>query len=88
MWAAADDMSTAADSVTGVLLQYGVLGVFALLALWFFLTVYKREVARADRAEEALSELNLQVRDKVIPALTDTVRVNAELQELLRERRR
>lgn len=87
MWAASDP-NDVAGSVTGVFIQFGVLGAFALLALWFFMTVYKREVDRADRAEEALAQLNAQVRDKVIPALTDTVRVNAELQELLRDLRR
>lgn len=87
MWAASDPTDATA-SVTGVFLQFGVLGAFALLALWFFLTVYKREVERADRAEVALAALNSDVREKVIPALTDTIRVNAELQELLREKRR
>lgn len=87
MLSAADPTDLTA-SVTGVFLQFGILGAFALLALWFFLSVYKREVERADRAEEALAELNSDVRDKVIPALTDTIRVNAELQELLRRERR
>lgn len=73
--------------VAGVFLQFGVLGAIALLALWFFLVVYKREVARADRAEQALATLNFDVRDKVLPALIDTIRVNQELKELLREKR-
>lgn len=85
---AASDATDVGSSITGVFLQFGVLGAFALLALWFFLTVYKREVARADRAEAALAVLNSDVRDKVIPALTDTIRMNTELKELLREQRR
>jgi len=81
--------SIAADTgITGVFLQFGVLGAFALLALWFFLTVYKREVSRADAAEAALAVLNADLRDKVIPALHDTIRVNQELKEILREQRR
>lgn len=78
----------ATNSVAAIFLQFGVLGAFALLALWFFLTVYKREVARADRAEAALAVLNTDVRDKVIPALTDTIRMNTELKELLRDQRK
>lgn len=66
----------------------GALVVLAAFGLWFFLVVYKREVARADKAEAALAALNSDVRDKVIPALTDTLRVNIELRELLREQRR
>lgn len=82
-------ITAAADSgITGVFLQFGVLGAFSLLALWFFLTVYKREVARADAAERALAALNSDVRDKILPALLDTIRVNQELKEILREQRR
>lgn len=74
--------------ITGVFLQFGVLGAFSLLALWFFLIVYKREVSRADNAERALAALNSDVRDKILPALLDTIRVNQELKEVLREQRR
>lgn len=74
--------------ITGVFLQFGVLGALSLLALWFFLTVYRREVSRADAAEAALALLNADLREKVIPALHDTIRVNNELKEILRAQRR
>jgi hypothetical protein len=84
---ATSDSTDVTASVTGIFLQFGVLGAFALLALWFFFTVYRREVERADRAEAALAALNSDLREKVMPALLDSVRVNTELQQLLREKR-
>lgn len=68
----------ASSSVVAVFLQFGVLGAFALVALWFFLRVYKRESDRADRAEAGKSDLEREVRDKVIPALTDATRAATE----------
>jgi hypothetical protein len=88
MFTTSADPTDVGNSIAGVILQFGVLGALVLLAIYFFFIVYKREVERADRAEAALAALNSDVRDKVMPALIDTVRVNAELQDLLRERRR
>lgn len=66
------------SSVVAVFLQFGVLGAFALVSLWFFLRVYKRESDRADRAEAAKSELEREVRGLVIPALTEANRASTE----------
>lgn len=76
-----------AGEITGVFLQYGVLGAFALFGLWFFRTVYKRETERADRAEAALAELNRDVREKVIPVLTEAARAAADAAIVLRDAR-
>ena len=88
IWRAASDATDIGSSVTGTFIQFGVLGAFALVALWFFYRVYTREVDRADKAEQALAELNHDVRAMVIPALTDTIRVNEEMKDILREIRR
>lgn len=76
-----------AGDVTAVFLQYGVLGAFALFGLWFFRTVYKRETERADRAEAALAVLNQDVREKVIPVLTEAARAVADATIALRDAR-
>lgn len=68
-------------------LQYGVLGAVALLGLWFVLTAYRREVNRADSAEKGLAELNREVREKVIPALTEATTALVECARTLRDRR-
>lgn len=78
---------TPAEGVTSTFLQFGVLGAVALLGLWFVLTAYRREVARGDTAEKALAELNREMRDKVIPALTEATRALAEYAQSLRDRR-
>jgi hypothetical protein len=75
--------------VTGIFLQYGVLGVFALFGLYFFRIVYKRETERADRAEVQLAELNRDIRERIIPVLTEANRLVAEATALaLREGRK
>jgi hypothetical protein len=76
---------TMGTDVTAVFLQYGVLGAFAIIALAFFRTVYRRETQRADRAEAALSELNRDIREKVIPVLTEANRTVADAAILLRD---
>jgi hypothetical protein len=38
--------------------QYGALGVLSAIGIWLI----RREAARADRAEKALSELNIEFR--------------------------
>lgn len=75
------------DAVTATFLQFGVLGAFALVSLGFYLSVYKRETARADRAEQRLEELHRDMRDKVIPVLTDATRTLADVTSTLRDRR-
>lgn len=74
-------------AVTAVFLQYGVLGAFALFGLWFFRTVYRRESDRADRAEAALAELNREVRNQVIPVLTEAARAAADATIVMRDAR-
>lgn len=75
------------SDLANVFLQYGALGAFAIIALVFFRTVYRRETERADRAEAALAQLNLDVREKVIPVLTEANRLVAEATALAREGR-
>ena len=77
----------AAGSITATFLQFGVLGAVALLGLWFVLTAYRREVARGDAAEKSLAELNREMRDKIIPALTEATGALVECAHILRDRR-
>lgn len=82
--------ANAADPTAGItstFLQFGVLGAVALLGLWFVLTTYRREVNRADAADKALAELNREMRDKVIPALTEATGALVECARILRDRR-
>lgn len=60
--------ATALDPTTG-LLQYGVLGIFAVILLVLSKTLIRREQERADRLDAEVNRLNSLIQDKTIPAL-------------------
>lgn len=67
------------EPVTGVLIQYGAVGVVALLALAAVRVLYTRlsatidrETGRADRLEEELRKLNEAVRGEYITTITQS----------------
>lgn len=71
-----------------VLGQYGVLGVFAVLLVWFAKFMISRETARADRLEAEVVRLNNTIQEKVIPALLSATGAVAESTEMLRDLQR
>lgn len=77
-----------------VLLQYGAVGLIALLALVAVRELFKQKVAahdydrqRADRLEEELRNLNQSMQERVVPALEASSRAMQEAAAVLRERR-
>lgn len=78
-WLAAD----ASGVNLGVLAQYGVLGVFATMLVWFARGAHQRERDRADRLEEENKRLNGIIQDRVIPVLSAATRAAEESGELL-----
>lgn len=69
-------MISADDPVTGILVQYGAVGVIALLGIMVSRVLYNRltqaldrETARADRLEAELSKLNETVRTEYVTTL-------------------
>jgi len=67
----------AVPSPQDVLLQYGALGVLSLILIYAVnklfqqqVKAHERDIARADRAEEQLKELNKLVREQIIVELT------------------
>lgn len=71
-----------------VLSQYGVLGVFAVLLVWFARLMITRETARADRLEAEVVRLNNIIQEKVIPALMSATGSVEESTEMLRDLQR
>lgn len=73
-----------ADPTTGVLLQYGAVGVIAILGVIVSRVLFSRlsqaldrEVARADRLEEELRKLNEAIRTQYVTTLaTATYAIN------------
>jgi DNA integrity scanning protein DisA with diadenylate cyclase activity len=75
----------------GTFVQYGALGVIALLALAAVRVLFQREVRandlerqRADRLEEELRRLNNTIQDRYITTLTEASRVMSEVLDYLR----
>jgi len=82
------------DPTTSVLVQYGALGVLALMALVAVRVLFiqvtndkQRETTRADRNEAALMELNKAVQERIIPAALDMVSTTKSLIDLLAQER-
>lgn len=71
-----------------VLGQYGVLGVFAVLLVWFAKLMIGRETARADRLEAEVVRLNNTIQEKVIPALLSATGAVEQSTEMFRDLQR
>jgi hypothetical protein len=79
----AGPQSPGLSSGQDIFFQYGPVGVLAVGGLWFGFRVYNREAARADREAQAKADL----MEKVIPLMTDAVRVLADATEILKDHR-
>jgi hypothetical protein len=82
-----DAVAVAADAAggidLGVLAQYGVLGIFAAILVWFARGAHQRERERADRLEEKNNQLNELIRERIIPALISATKAVQDSGELL-----
>lgn len=74
-------LAQSASSTTDVFIQYGALGVIALLALLAVKVLFARvtatadlERARADRLEEELRKLNATIQERYVTTLTEATR--------------
>lgn len=81
-------LAQAADT-SSVFIQYGALGVIALLALAAVRVLFQREVKaldlerqRADRLEEELRKLNTTIQERYMSTLAEANRVMGDLLEL------
>lgn len=84
---AAETSSSGLDPNT--LFQYGVLGFFSAVLLFFAKTSYKRETERSDRLEDEVKRLNQLIADKQIPALEAATKAVEEARSFMeRERER
>lgn len=78
LWAA-----TGSEVESGDLAQYGILGIFTGILIWFAKGAIQRERDRADRLEEETRRLNALMTDKVIPALLSASHAAEESANLL-----
>lgn len=80
---------------TSELIQYGALGVVAVLALAAVRVLFQREVnahdlerKRADRLEEELRKLNSTIQDRYITTLGEASRVMVEVLDYIKRENR
>lgn len=82
-------LASAQTSITGssvsVFLQYGAIGVIALVGVWFAHKAYRREADRADANEAEVRRLNQAIQDRFVPAITESSVALRDTQELVRE---
>ncbi len=72
------------DPVT-LLLQYGVLGVFAVLLILYTRSSIKRELEKADRAEAQVRELNDFIRGELLPKQVEATMLHKQVADVLEE---
>lgn len=96
-WLADDALAQAplaqAAGTADVLVQYGLPTGFLLLTIGAIKILFtgqsktlEREVARADRAEQQVRELEKSVREQTVPALLQSATTMAEVIKLLEKR--
>lgn len=81
---AAEVGASSGDPVT-LLLQYGVLGVFAVLLILYTRSSIKRELEKADRAEAQVRELNDFIRSELLPKQVEAAIVYKQVAEVLED---
>jgi hypothetical protein len=86
VWSAVAD-SDPLSGAASVILQYGALGALTVTLLYIHLSSYRREARRADALEAELRRLNADLRDRLVPTMTEVVRVLGDVAALMRDRR-
>ncbi len=81
LFIAAADPSGAVD--LAVFANYGVVGVVAIILIWFARGAHQRERDRSDRLEAEVQRLHEVMIERVIPALTSASRAAEESAALL-----
>jgi hypothetical protein len=67
------------------LLQYGVLGVFAIMLIIYTRGSIARERDKSDRAEAKVEELNAYLRTEVLPKQVEATMYYKQVSEVLEE---
>ncbi len=82
-----DLLAAAADAgdPLSLLLQYGVLGVFAALLVIYARGSITRERERGDQAAQQVTELNDFIRNEMLPKQTEATLLHKQVAEVLEE---
>ncbi len=78
------EASTSGDPLQ-LLLQYGVLGIFAVLLILYTRGSINREREKGDRAEAQVKELNDFIRSELLPKQIEANMLHKQVAEVLEE---
>ncbi len=81
-WAAAQ--ADASDPLT-LLLQYGVLGIFAVLMILYTRGSIAREREKGDQSAQQVQELNNFIRNELLPKQVEAALLHKQVAEVLEE---
>ena len=84
MFYAAEQHAAPTDPLQ-LLLQYGVLGIFAVLLIIYTKGSIQRERDRADRAEHQVKELNDFIRNELLPKQVEATILHKQVADVLGE---
>ncbi len=84
LYLAAEETASSGDPLT-VLLQYGVLGVFAVLLIVYTRGSISREREKSDQAAAKVDELNGFIRDELLPKQVEAALLHKQVAEVLEE---
>ncbi len=68
-----------------MLLQYGVLGIFAVLLIVYTRGSISREREKSDQAAAKVDELNVFIRDELLPKQVEAALLHKQVAEVLEE---
>lgn len=81
---AAETVTNSSDPLQ-MLLQYGVLGIFAVLMIVYTRGSIAREREKSDEATAQVQELNSFIRDELLPKQVEATLVYKQVAEVLEE---
>jgi hypothetical protein len=68
-----------------LLLQYGVLGIFAVILILYARSSIKRELEKSDKAEAHIRELNEFIRSEMLPRQVEATLLHKQVTETLHD---
>lgn len=77
--------STAPTDPLQMLLQYGVLGIFAVLMILYTRGSIAREREKSDQASQQAKELNEFIRNELLPKQVEATMLHKQVAEVLEE---
>ena len=85
IWLAVEEPAAATTDPLQLLLQYGVLGIFAVLLIVYTRGSIAREREKSDQAAQQVNELNVFIRDELLPKQVEAALLHKQVAEVLEE---